>query len=125
MAELKVLIVDDEQINIELLMETMEVIGCENTSATTSPVEAIKRYENESFDLVLLDLNMPEMSGYDVLDRLLKIEKPAKAKIVILTGHNDESIKKRVLDQGAAGMLSKPFGMNEIVDCIKHSMTSI
>ena len=121
-SETKILIVDDEPVNLYLLQEIMEVAGYENSTSVLSPVEAIDLYEKEDFDLVLLDLNMPEMSGYAVLDRFTEMAKTPKAKVVVLTGHNDEEIRNRVMRQGADGMLSKPFSITDIVDCIKKIM---
>ncbi len=118
----KILIVDDEPVNLYLLQEIMEVVGYENSTSVLSPVEAIGLYEKEDFDLVLLDLNMPEMSGYAVLDRFTEMAKTPRAKVVVLTGHNDEEIRNRVMRQGADGMLSKPFSITDIVDCIKRIM---
>ncbi|MDX1811448.1 MAG: response regulator [Gammaproteobacteria bacterium] len=118
--EASLLIVDDEPSNVAFLREVMEVAGCKHIFATTSATEALAQYESEAFDLVLLDLNMPEMSGFQMLQRFNELNKANAPKVLVLTGHNDAEIKKEAMALGASGMLSKPFGMAEIISTIEH-----
>jgi len=78
--------------------------------------KAIEEYRKARPDLVLLDLTMPEMSGYEVLDELKKID--PSANVVVISADVQEEAKKRVLASGARAYVAKPVNnthMNEIL----------
>ena len=120
----KVLIVDDEPANIEFLEEILEMQGCKNVDSFISANEAIESYKATNYDLVLLDWNMPELSGLEVLKTFIDINKDPKPKVVVLTGHKDITINEQALAHGANDILSKPFSINSLVDCLDKAFSN-
>jgi len=117
----KILIVDDNNSNIELLESILEETGYTNIKSTKDPRQVIELYKTFNPDLILLDLMMPYLSGYDVMD-LLKMIIPAHAylPILVLTSDITFETKKRALSSGAKDFLSKPFDLNEVCIRIKN-----
>ncbi|MBI3135747.1 MAG: response regulator transcription factor [Bacteroidetes bacterium] len=80
--------------------------------------EAMLALEKQPFDITILDIDMPEKSGIDVLDFIL--EKKIRTKPVILTMHNDELFFNEAFDRGAQGFVLKEDSSLEIIDCIEN-----
>ena len=80
--------------------------------------EAIDILNKQNFDCVILDIDMPEKSGIDVLDYIK--EKEIITKAIILTMHNDELFFNEAFNRGAQGFLLKEDSSFEIIDCIEH-----
>ena len=117
----RILIVDDNQANVDVLAGLLEVHGYENVVALTDPrlVEGVmKSFEP---DLILLDLLMPYLSGYQVMD-LIKSMTPADfyLPVLILTADITPEAKQLALSQGAKDFLSKPYDLIEVSLRIKN-----
>ena len=117
----RILIVDDNQANVDVLTGLLEVQGYENVMALTDPrlVEGVmKSFEP---DLILLDLLMPYLSGYQVMD-LVKSMIPADSylPVLILTADITPEAKQLALSQGAKDFLSKPYDLIEVSLRIKN-----
>ncbi|MEZ4923001.1 MAG: response regulator transcription factor [Crocinitomicaceae bacterium] len=115
---MKILAVDDHPIFRKGLVA---LIQGEYTDAVIleaeDGMEAINLMEGEKFDVVILDIDMPEKSGIDVLDHIRK--KKFKSKNVILTMHNDELFFNEAFNRGANGFLLKEDSSMEIIECIE------
>ena len=120
--ESKILIVDDEPSNIEYLKEIMEITRITDVDSTTSAKLAFEKYASTHYDLVLLDINMPELSGFEVLERFAQLNKTNPAKVVMLSGHCDNAIKQKALKLGANDMLSKPFDIGSFINCVEKTL---
>lgn len=116
-----ILIVDDNVSNIELLEDLLACSGYVNVHSTTDPREVVVLYETFQPDLILLDLMMPYLSGYEVMDQLQLII-PAKTylPILVLTAEISFETKMRALSGGAKDFLSKPFDLSEVTLRIKN-----
>ena len=114
----KVLLVDDEQDFIETLAERMENRGME-VSATTSASEALKKATENVFDAIILDLQMPEMDGLEVL-RILK-EKQPDIQVILLTGHATLEKGIEAIKLGAMDFIEKPVDLKVLSDKIKQA----
>ena len=105
----KLLAIDDVEIMLDLvrlhLGSDYEVV------AYQSPKDALKVSEQESFDLILLDIEMPEMSGIEVLACLKKQSKNMMTPVIMLTGKDDIQSIQACLTRGAAGYVAKPFNV--------------
>jgi len=111
-----VLIVDDVPINVEILKEILAAAGYRIVTATSGE-EAIKKMEDVQPDLVLLDLYMPGMDGFDV-QRHMKGSPPlSNIPIIFVTGEQDEDAEEKGLELGAVDYIRKPF--NADIVCIK------
>ncbi len=117
----KILIVDDEILNVRLLEKILDRDGYANVSMTTDPRAALTLFADNEPDLVLLDLNMPYKSGYEVMEELaLLIPEQTFLPIIVLTADATLEAKQRALASGAADFICKPFDNLEVSLRIKN-----
>jgi DNA-binding response OmpR family regulator len=109
----KVLIVDDQEANVRLLEYALRRGGYVAVSSTTDPLEVCALHRQIRYDLILLDLQMPRMNGFEVMEGLGKVEGEDKVAILVLTA--DPAQMARALEAGARGFLSKPFVLAEVL----------
>lgn len=110
----KILIVDDNPANIELLEFYLGSKGYNNILSTTNSREVAGLYQSFCPDIILLDIMMPEMNGFDVLDKLKTLVHPKTyLPILVLTADDSTASKEKALTMGAKDFLAKPFDLNE------------
>jgi DNA-binding NtrC family response regulator len=114
----KVLLVDDENDFLSIMSERMTNRGME-VSTTTSAKQAIKMTETESFDAVVMDLQMPEMNGLEAL-KVLKANKP-ELQIILLTGHATLERGVEAMKLGAMDLMEKPVDLRLLIEKIKKA----
>jgi len=112
------LIVDDEP-QIRRMLRTSLLAQKFNVAEAGTAAAALKRLETESFDLVILDLGLPDSSGFAVLET---IRKNSKIPIIVLSVRSDEAGKVKALELGADDYVTKPFGMAELVMRIRVAL---
>ena len=112
----KLLVIDDEEAIVYMISEVLSDLGHEVVGAVT-PEEGLERFEESAYDLVLVDIKMPGMNGYELADALLS--KDPEAKILINTGYPDDPLVRKALDRGAMGLVRKPFEIDKIFDYLK------
>lgn len=117
----RVLIVDDQAGNIALLKSLLGARGLKHLHGTQNPRETLRLVREWLPDIILLDLNMPGMSGLDVL-RLLQRELPPEnfLPILVLTGETDPRMKNEALEIGATDLLLKPFNSVEVLARLRN-----
>lgn len=120
----QILIIDDEKINLLVLEELLESDGFINLICEHDPVKAIKLYDDNEYDLVLLDLNMPVKTGFDVMDDFAKINKKFPPPILVLTALSDKTTKIHALTDGASDFITKPFDHEEVI-CRVHNLVKL
>ncbi|SDG01167.1 Response regulator receiver domain-containing protein [Onishia taeanensis] len=114
----KVLVVDDEP-NIVLSLEfLMQQAGFEVITAVDGE-SALTRIAEMPPDLVLLDISLPGISGFDVLERLRAMPTSARLPIIMLTAHGREVEREKGLALGADDYITKPFSTQALVDKVK------
>ncbi|MAX33471.1 MAG: two-component system response regulator [Halomonadaceae bacterium] len=114
----KVLVVDDEP-NIVLSLEfLMQQAGFEVITAVDGE-SALTRIAEMPPDLVLLDISLPGISGFDVLERLRAMPSSARLPIIMLTAHGREVEREKGLALGADDYITKPFSTQALVDKVK------
>jgi putative two-component system response regulator len=111
----RILIVDDEQINVELLRRLLERGGFSRIESTNDSREAVELYLNFRPDLIVLDLHMPHRDGLEVLDELNAIAEASYLPILMLTGDDTQEAKREALSRGAKDFLNKPFHSDEVL----------
>ena len=111
----KFLIVDDQQANTDVLHDFLEMQGYQNIETTTDPREVVKLMADYNPDIILLDLAMPYLNGFDILN-LLKEIVPANTylPVLILTADITVESKRKALKLGASDFLTKPFDLIEL-----------
>ncbi len=117
-----ILVVDDEPVNHQILANHLAFENYEVTQAFTGE-EALKLIEsNKKFDLVLLDIMMPRMSGYEVCQKIRKRFLPTELPVVMVTAKNQISALLEGLSSGANDYLVKPFSKDELLARIKTQL---
>jgi len=112
MKNLHILVVEDDQNIRRGIVDILESEGYETTAARNG-AEGLKIFRQDKFDLVLLDLMMPEMNGYDVCREIRK--RDAQIPVLILTAKSEEIDKVVGLELGADDYITKPFGVRELL----------
>ena len=118
----KILIIDDEQANIVLLEDILENEGYTNFKSIQDSREVLDIYKEIRPDLVLLDLNMPHLDGFQVMEQLREVEKGSYAPILVLTAQSDRNIRLNALAAGARDFIEKPFDITEVVHRISNML---
>lgn len=117
-----ILIVDDQESNISLLEQLLSETGYTAVTATMNPQEVFDLHREHCYDLILLDLQMPVMDGFQVIEGLKANDKDAYLPILVLTAQ--PSHKLRALEAGAKDFISKPFDLVEVKARI-HNMLEV
>lgn len=113
--ETRILIVDDEETNLRLLTRLLEARGFGGkVSVTTSPAAALELVDSAPPDLVLLDLHMPRLDGYAILERLRARTDTRHTPVLVLTADESREAREKALSLGAHDFLTKPFDGTEI-----------
>lgn len=113
----KILIVDDEELNIQVVAAHLESAGYRDVSHTTDPVRVINLARTVCPDLVLLDVHMPQMSGLDVLSQIRAEPALLHLPVVVLTSETQDEVKMEALSRGATDFLNKPVNSGEL--CVR------
>ncbi len=113
-----ILVVDDNQQNLELLQAYLEDIDCE-TLAATDGIEAIEIINRETPDLVLLDIMMPKMSGFEVCKRIKSDPKTKNIPVIMVTALNEYGDIERAIDANTDDFLSKPVNKLELLTRVR------
>ena len=118
---MKVMIVDDNQMNIDLLVETLSSLGLE-LYTDIKPIEASKIVNLERFDLFLLDIMMSEMSGFDLAKVIKTTTINANAQIMFISALSDPENKILGYNLGSCAYIEKPFNVNVVRSQIYNTL---
>src|SRR5690242_5971933 len=118
----KILIVDDQDANVRLLEQMLSDGGYTCVASTMNPREVCDLYRENRYDLILLDLQMPGMDGFQVLQGLKEIETHGYLPVLVITAQPGH--KLRALQAGAKDFVSKPFDLVEVQTRI-HNMLEV
>ena len=118
----KILIVDDLEANVLLLERTLRGAGYASIESTTNPVQVCALHRNNRYDLILLDLQMPGMDGFQVMEGLKAIETDDYLPVLVITAQPDH--KLRAFQAGAKDFISKPFDLAEVLARV-HNMLEV
>lgn len=120
--KMKILLVEDNLINEKVAKVSLDRMGHEVTVAREGKT-ALAKYRVQDFELMLLDIKMPGMDGFEVAREIRKIEsenkKKGRVRIIALTAEDFEGIKNKCFESGMDGMLRKPFNFAEISNILK------
>ena len=117
-----ILIVDDQQSNVILLQEMLLNAGYDRIAATSDPYAVFELHHKNRYDLILLDLQMPGMDGFQVMESIKKIETGGYLPVLVITAQPNH--KLRALVAGAKDFISKPFDLVEVQTRI-HNMLEV
>lgn len=117
----KILIVDDEPHTIEMFRFRLESIGY-TIDIAYSGVDALKRITENKPDLILLDVMMPHIDGYEVCRRI-KADKDTKdIPIIIFTAVGHDDLARKSMDAGANSFITKPFDGNALLEIVRKEI---
>ena len=112
----RILVIDDETANIRLLEIILQQAGFMNICTTTDARQAATLYESFQPDAILLDLMMPDLNGFDVMDLILASSAPTTyLPILVMTADTSDKVRKKALSSGAKDFLTKPFNATEVL----------
>lgn len=115
----KILTVDDSATMRNMLMATLSAAGYDVVQAEDG-VEGIKALEGQRYDLIITDINMPNMDGLTFIERLREKPEHKSVPVLVLTTENEPEKKARARRAGATGWLVKPFDPQKLVDTINR-----
>lgn len=118
----RILIVDDKPANVQLLEGMLRVAGYACVESTTDPKEVCELHRKNQYGLILLDLQMPAMDGFQVMEGLKEIELDGYLPVLVITAQPGH--KLRALEAGAKDFVSKPFEMAEVLARV-HNMLEV
>src|SRR6267142_986188 len=108
-----VLIVDDQHVDVRLHERTLASAGYTAVTSTMAPLEVCELHRTHRYDLILLDLQMPGMDGFQVMEGLKELETDGYLPVLVITAQPDH--KLRALKAGAKDFVSKPFELAEVL----------
>jgi PAS domain S-box-containing protein len=117
-----ILIVDDQDANVQLLARMLSEAGYARIASTKNPLEVCSLHRRNGFDLILLDLQMPGMDGFQVMEALKTNDADSYLPVIVLTAQPGHKI--RALQNGAKDFISKPFDLVEVKTRI-HNMLEV
>ena len=117
-----ILVVDDQQANVQLLEQMLSNAGYLCVSSTCDPTKVCELYRKNRYDLILLDLQMPGMDGFQVMEGLRAIETQSYVPVLVITAQPGH--KLRALQAGAKDFIAKPFDLVEVKTRI-HNMLEV
>jgi len=109
----RILIVDDQEASVRLLELMLRRVGYTSVTSTTDPYQVCDLHRTNRFDLILLDLQMPGLNGFQVLAGLKEVEEEGYLSVLVMTAY--PAHKRRALDAGAKDFISKPFKPVEVM----------
>src|SRR5271154_2325232 len=116
----QILVVDDQSANVLLLTRMLDEAGYRNVTATMNPLEVCALHRKNRYDLILLDLQMPGMDGFQVMEGLKTNVVDGYLPVIVLTAQPGH--KLRALQTGAKDFISKPFDLVEVKTRIRNML---
>ena len=111
----RILIIEDDEVNAQLLERMIRNLGYGEIARTSDPQQSIPLFEQFAPDIVLLDLHMPLMDGFEVLSQIRERTADSYLPVLVLTGDQSGEVKARALAAGATDFLTKPFDSTEVL----------
>lgn len=120
-ADRRILLVEDNEVSQTSTLILLEHLGYQIDTAGTGK-QALEMIQNHTYDLILLDLGLPDMDGFKVAELMLEHSKQAVFnRIVVLTAHSDEVYRKRCKEVGVAAFWVKPVSSQKVKEFLNHS----
>ena len=117
----KILVVDDNNDSRELVVKVLKNRGYEMIEAIDGE-EALEKAVSEKPDLILMDISIPKINGYEVTKRLKSLEEVKKIPVVALTAHAMKGDRAKAIEVGCEGYISKPINVRELPAQVKSYM---
>ena len=116
----RLLVVDDSKLMRDMVSACLRPLGAVAFEYASTGLEAIERLALAGFDLVVLDLNMPDVGGVEVIEFVRSQDRLKQLPILVVTTRGDDASRTRVFEAGASGFLPKPFAPQQILDEVRR-----
>jgi signal transduction histidine kinase len=120
--KLNILLAEDNQINQKVAMLNLNNLG-HKVDIANNGKEAVEKFQNGDYDLIFMDVHMPEMDGVEACKKIRELEKKSgrikKIPIIAMTANTSEDERKKYLEAGMDGYVAKPFKQKELVEIFK------
>jgi CheY-like chemotaxis protein len=113
----RILIVDDQRSNVRLLEHTLKRAGYDEVMSTIEPRAVAALYREHHFDLIMIDLQMPDMNGFEVMEQLRGMN--GAERVALLAMSADPEQMPAALQAGGSSFLSKPFLLADVVSRVR------
>lgn len=121
---LSILIAEDNAVNRRLITKVLESAG-HHVTAVPSGNQAVKKFESEIFDLILMDMEMPDMDGLEATEMIRATEPPgSRIPIYALTAHTSAADRERCFTAGMDGFISKPINIDDVLKLVADVTSS-
>ena len=120
--EARIFIIDDEASNLKLLDKLLRSLGYTQLILIQDSRKVLEIYKEERPDLILLDINMPQLNGYEVLHQLKSLDDPLMPPVVVLTAQAGREHLVRALASGARDFITKPFDRDELLMRVRNML---
>ncbi len=121
-ADARILIVDDHQSNLDLLKAVLGAAGYTNLWTTADPRTVETMHRDCRFDLILLDIRMPFLDGFQVMAHLAEVHRDDYLPILVLTAQTDSATQRRALEHGAKDFVTKPFEAADVLLRVRNML---
>ena len=116
-----ILIVDDSEISVEILKRMCKTLHVQYQEANDG-LEAVNLSKENEFDLILMDLNMPNMNGFEAIEQIKRLK--GAPEFVAVSGSDSEEVKARLKELGISNLLVKPVSRKSLIDVLSGILTN-
>ena len=117
------LIVEDSAATRAFIKAVIEEIGDINTFEASTGFEALKSLPLQPFDIIIIDINMPDINGYELINFVKNNERYKDIPVMIVSTERSEDDRKKGMDLGAVAYLTKPFKAEELQDIVRKALS--
>jgi len=122
--DLSFLVIDDDPASLALVKATLGQASYSNVDLFDDPIKAQQSYQNKSYDILILDLRMPMLSGFDILKEINEIHK-TRPRTIVLTAQVEADTADKALALGAKKVLFKPYNVKELVQEVRCQVEAL
>jgi putative two-component system response regulator len=118
-----IFVVDDEPVNLKLIERVLGTEGYKSVHSIQNPQDVAKRFHEQRPNLILLDINMPKMNGFEVLDSLKQAAGESLPPVIFLTAEMAADNRTRAFEKGVLDFISKPFNRQELLARVRNLLS--
>ncbi|MBK1693173.1 two-component system response regulator [Chromatium weissei] len=118
----RILVVDDERTSLILMKRLLQASGYSDIVLIQNSCEVMAMYQAAPTDLILLDIQMPHLTGFDVIEQLSALQDPLMPPILVLTARHGRGEMLRALESGAHDVIRKPFDQSEVAARVRNML---
>jgi two-component system, chemotaxis family, chemotaxis protein CheY len=119
-----ILIVDDSRVMREMVIACLRGLSGASFGQAGSGLEAIERLSLAAYDAMVLDLNMPDIGGFEVIEFVRGQDKLKQLPILVVTTRGDEGSRSKALALGATAFMTKPFAPESLLEAVRGLLTA-